>query len=205
MSSLVTSAAPVNYNNEKEVRSKNQTYKNKDTKKIKKEMIEHSFNDSDDDSSNLADFKPVQTKLHKHRSEQVADQSVQISNDIPVKSPEAFSQLSSPYTHDYYKQYAYNNANNNTNSETNIANTSINSNTVPQQNYSYPGSYVAPQPSVDSHSELLKKLDNILLLLEEQQEEQTNLITEELILYVFLGVFVIYVLDSFVRVGKYIR
>ena len=55
MSSLVTSASPVNYNNNdnnenKEVRPKNQTYKNKDTtKKIKKEMIEHSYNDTDDD------------------------------------------------------------------------------------------------------------------------------------------------------------
>ena len=57
----------------------------------------------------------------------------------------------------------------------------------------------------DANSELLKKLDNILYLLEEQKEEQSHLITEELILYVFLGVFVIYVLDSFVRVGKYVR
>lgn len=201
MSSLVTSAAPVNYNNEKVIRTKNQTYKNKDTKKIKKEMIEHSFNDSDDDSSKLADFKPVQAKLHKHSLEQVENKSDQIMDDTPVNSPEAFNQLSSPYTQDYYKQYAYNNAN----LGTNMANTSINSNAVPQQNYSYPGSYVAPQPSIDSHTELLKKLDNILHLLEEQQEEQTNLITEELILYIFLGVFVIYVLDSFVRVGKYIR
>ena len=52
-------------------------------------------------------------------------------------------------------------------------------------------------PSIDNNSELLKKLDNILHLLEEQQEEKTNLITEELILYVFLGIFVIYVLRFF--------
>ena len=40
-------------------------------------------------------------------------------------------------------------------------------------------------------------------LLEEQHDEKVN-ITEE-ILYSFLGVFVIFIVDSFVKVGKYIR
>ena len=56
-----------------------------------------------------------------------------------------------------------------------------------------------------SNNELLKKLDNILYLLEDQNEERNSYVTEELILYVFLGIFIIYVLDSFVRVGKYTR
>ena len=42
-------------------------------------------------------------------------------------------------------------------------------------------------------------------LLEEQQEEKTGHVTEELILYTFLGVFVIFVIDSFARAGKYVR
>ena len=63
----------------------------------------------------------------------------------------------------------------------------------------------AMQQNYSSNSELLRKLDSILHLLEEQQEDKTNYITEELILYVFLGVFIIYVLDSFVRIGKYVR
>ena len=57
-----------------------------------------------------------------------------------------------------------------------------------------------------TNNELLKKIDNILYLLEEQNEQNYNYITEELILYLFLGIFIIYVLDSFVRVGgKYTR
>jgi hypothetical protein len=52
---------------------------------------------------------------------------------------------------------------------------------------------------------LLKKLDTILHILEEQHDEKTNYVTEELILYIFLGIFIIYVIDSFVRAGKYIR
>ena len=42
-------------------------------------------------------------------------------------------------------------------------------------------------------------------LLEEQQDEKTDNVTEELVLYLFLGVFVIFVVDSFARVGKYTR
>ena len=58
----------------------------------------------------------------------------------------------------------------------------------------------------NSNNELLKKIDNILYLLEDQNEQHLNYITEELILYIFLGIFIIYVLDSFVKVGgKYTR
>ena len=56
-----------------------------------------------------------------------------------------------------------------------------------------------------SKDELLEKLNYMIHLLEEQQEEKTSNITEELILYLFLGVFVIFVVDSFARAGKYTR
>jgi len=52
---------------------------------------------------------------------------------------------------------------------------------------------------------LLKKLNYMIHLLEEQQNERTNNLTEELILYIFLGIFVIFVVDSFTKVGKYTR
>ena len=52
---------------------------------------------------------------------------------------------------------------------------------------------------------LIEKLNYMIHLLEEQQEEKTANITEELILYMFLGVFVIFVVDSFARAGKYTR
>ena len=55
------------------------------------------------------------------------------------------------------------------------------------------------------NNQLLSKLDYIIHLLEEQHNEKTNHITEELILYLFLGIFIIYVLDSFARASKYIR
>ena len=52
---------------------------------------------------------------------------------------------------------------------------------------------------------LMTKLNYMIHLLEEQQDEKTDNVTEELVLYLFLGVFVIFVVDSFARVGKYKR
>ena len=56
-----------------------------------------------------------------------------------------------------------------------------------------------------SKDELIKKLEKILFLLEEQQDHKTGHVTEELILYSFVGVFIIFVVDSFARAGKYVR
>ncbi len=52
---------------------------------------------------------------------------------------------------------------------------------------------------------LMTKLNYMIHLLEEQQDEKTENVTEELVLYLFLGVFVIFVVDSFARAGKYTR
>lgn len=52
---------------------------------------------------------------------------------------------------------------------------------------------------------LLEKLNYMVHLLEEQQNEKTNNVTEEVVLYCFLGVFVIFMTDSFARASKYTR
>ena len=56
-----------------------------------------------------------------------------------------------------------------------------------------------------SNDELLKKLNHIISILEEQKDQRTDYVSEELVLYSFLGIFIIYVVDSFARVGKYVR
>lgn len=53
--------------------------------------------------------------------------------------------------------------------------------------------------------ELMEKLNYTIHLLEQQKDEKTDNVTEELVLYLFLGVFVIFVTDSFGRACKYIR
>lgn len=57
----------------------------------------------------------------------------------------------------------------------------------------------------DANSLLLEKLNYMINLLEEQKDERTNNVTEEVVLYSFLGIFIIFIVDSFARVGKYTR
>ena len=56
-----------------------------------------------------------------------------------------------------------------------------------------------------NNSEITEKLNYLINLIEEQKDEKIGNVGEELILYTFLGVFVIYIVDSFARVGKYVR
>ena len=180
---------------------RNVTFKNRHDnikQKIKKDMIENIDVYQDDEDRN--EYLPKQNNYlsenmnnnsNNNNSNNNSNEPVQFNykeqsnnvnnngNSINIDPPatiENFSKLDSQYAKDYYKQFS-----------------------------EYKGSYQIPQSSQSNNSDLLKKLDNILYLLEEQQEEKTNLVTEELILYVFLGIFVIYVLDSFVKVGKYTR
>ena len=68
-----------------------------------------------------------------------------------------------------------------------------------------PNHYNQISENAGGNRELLEKLNYMIYLLEEQQNEKTGHVTEEVILYSFLGVFIIFVLDSFARAGKYIR
>jgi hypothetical protein len=105
------------------------------------------------------------------------------------------------------------NANNNANALYNLENSnvlgSLNSakNSLASYNESYNVSSQSEGPVIfdNNNNKLLKKLDYIIHLLEEQHNEKTNHITEELILYLFLGLFILFVLDSFARASKYRR
>lgn len=60
------------------------------------------------------------------------------------------------------------------------------------------------QPPLDNM--LLEKVNYMIHMLEQQQNEKTSNLTEEFILYIFLGVFIIFIVDSFTRGGgKYVR
>ena len=45
----------------------------------------------------------------------------------------------------------------------------------------------------------------MITLLENQQDEKTSNVTEEVILYSFLGIFIIFIVDTFFKAGKYTR
>jgi hypothetical protein len=71
---------------------------------------------------------------------------------------------------------------------------------VPHYAYKDKPSYDYQSPDV-----LMQKLNYVISLLEDQQDEKTNNVTEEVILYSFLGIFIIFMADTFVRAGKYTR
>lgn len=72
---------------------------------------------------------------------------------------------------------------------------------VPDNYYSKMG--LGTQPTMDN--KLLEKINYMIYMLEQQQNEKTSNITEEFILYLFLGVFIIFIVDAFSRTGKYVR
>ena len=75
-------------------------------------------------------------------------------------------------------------------------------NIVNKPYYSAVNYNIQEEPSQDV---LLKKLNYMISLIEDQQDEKTNNVTEEVVLYSFLGIFIIFIADTFVRAGKYVR
>ena len=95
-------------------------------------------------------------------------------------------------------------------------------NAISQQEYGDLDDYAANQKYYDQYipypsnsqnnanltgnkDKLFEKINYMIHLLEENKDQKTQNVTEELVLYMFLGVFVIFVVDSFARSGKYIR
>jgi hypothetical protein len=64
---------------------------------------------------------------------------------------------------------------------------------------------ISSNQSSSNDTQLMEKINYMIHLLEANQHEKTENITEEFLLYTFLGVFVIFVVDSFARAGKYTR
>lgn len=60
-----------------------------------------------------------------------------------------------------------------------------------------------PQKNIDA--DLIHKIDKLMEMMEEQSEIKTTKKNEEIVLYCFLGIFTIYILDSFATIGKYSR
>ena len=56
-----------------------------------------------------------------------------------------------------------------------------------------------------NENNLDKKLSYLIELMEKQNKQNVEYLTEEIVLYGFFGIFVIYVIDSFTKVGKYVR
>ena len=150
-------------------------------------------NDDDDDDNGLSDYDPLSNKeksLNKKREEVEEEQMLNMGlkqQESFLSKQENFQRMHqerkdnlTPYLSELRNEYSdyYNSGNTSPNQENNVM-----------------------QPE----SDLMKKLNYVVHMLEEQQDEKTQTITEELILYTFLGIFVIFVVDSFSKVTKYKR
>ena len=150
-------------------------------------MLQQLYNSNTDDNYEMGDFVPVQkTMQNANIQQQVLNSNTRYNDVLDDDDVVDKSNLEMVKENEIYKQFI-NNYNNSVTKDV------YNSNTLNTLNNS------------SGNNELLKRLDKILYLLEEDKNDQNHLITEELILYVFLGVFIIYVLDSFVKAGKYVR
>lgn len=137
---------------------------------------------TDDDGSSLADFKPPPMPLQY------------VKKDIPDMNSESSPVFSNTQT----MPSDYNNYHN--------AYTPAMTNTQP---------YYSKMNSLGNISEssvsglydnrISEKINYMIHLLEAQDAERTANVTEEFILYTFLGVFIIYICDSFSRGGRYVR
>ena len=106
--------------------------------------------------------------------------TISYTPDIPTSpqgaiSNNTYNDMPSTYANQYYKQF------------------------IPYLNQG--SSEIPGQPK----GELIEKLNYIIDLLEDQQDYKTNSIFEDLILYAFLGIFVIFIVDSFSKSTKYVR
>ena len=166
-------------------RRKNKTIKKKPTKKAENFLnsINEGFNDMEDnDESGLANFEPMGNPIITKAPDDKKEENMppQVQSDDPV-SVEQFE--------------------------------TINQNELSENNYkNYMNTYVpyytktANQANLHgSKDQLMKKLNYMIHLLEKQEDEKTSNVTEELVLYMFLGVFTIFCVDSFARAGKYTR
>jgi hypothetical protein len=223
--SLAMYAAPFdensNNNNDSDnyLNKKRQTH-NKTQKKYPKENFDtekvnsvlekiHSEQKTDDEKNNLGDFnpppKPESSGVNKTNStEQMMNMTNQ--NDLmfrtlgraPQPNYQGGDNLDlNDYTNygdnksaeDYYKKVlpGYTPSRNPVNKPYHNMNNNMSNHEAPSQDV------------------LMQKLNYMISLLEDQQDEKTNNVTEEVILYSFLGIFIIFIVDSFAKVGKYVR
>ena len=148
------------------------------------------YKGSDTRNSNSSMFPPLPELNYKGPGSTMATStSTSTSNensktlyspDIPTSpqgavSNNTYNDTPSTYANQYYKQF------------------------IPYLNQG--SSEIPGQPK----GELIEKINYIIDLLEDQQDYKTNSIFEDLILYAFLGIFVIFIVDSFAKSTKYVR
>lgn len=197
--SLAIYAAPFSEENEETNRSNSLITKKKQNKKVGKSnekvnsMLKEIHNQTDESDNDMGDFnpppKPESAGVERTNDQEEKNLTVDFVrknepkpmdvDDNVNKQSYVSNDLKMKNVDDYYKLY------------------------VPDQKANYYNMQNLNQ--TNDNNVLMQKLNYMISLLEEQHDQRTNNITEEVILYSFLGIFMIFICDSFVRVGKYVR
>lgn len=183
-------------------------------------MIQNLHNSTDEGNDKLSDFNPLplpqsvgvqKVDIKNQTTNNINNQSQDSSNTNHnlISNTNSNSNMNKETMQNYggfYEKFKNKMDVNNINSN-NIEGFSKNANTRYSEYYkqNIPTYYNQMSESTHGNKELLDKLNYMIHLLEEQQDEKTGNVTEEIILYTFLGVFMIFIIDSFARVGKYVR
>jgi len=174
--------------NSKNQQKRNKTYKKKrqpmtnKKQKITGEKVESFLNlmkdvgnDNSNDGSGLADFNPPPKPQLTKQPDEIQQNEDEIDN---VVTNNDYNNLDDYVANEkYYNQY------------------------IPY----YTEAQNKGQQLSGNKDKLFEKMNYVIHLLEEEKDSKTNNVTEELVLYMFLGVFVIFIVDSFARVSKYKR
>ena len=162
------------------------------------DLLDKLTSSSDDDNNKMGDFMPLSPPKINLNSDYSDD--TEIKQYIPP-APKYSGGAASANILGEMKNYGAND----THSQT-LSNYSQSYNHKPT---AVPSPYYAKMGissgSSSGDTQLMEKINYMIHLLEGQQHEKTANITEEFLLYTFMGVFVIFIVDSFARAGKYTR
>ena len=196
-------------NNKKPVHNKTQRKLSKydmDHNKVNSVLEEIHNNSTEDDENHLGDFNPppkpdssgvgktIATEQNNALNQQKNTEMFRIMGNAPQPNTPTDigysynKQIDQKTVDEYYKKI--------------LPGYDSNRQNINKQYYT--NTTHSAKPSVDQDI-LLQKLNYMIHLLEEKQDEKTNNVMEEVILYSFLGIFIIFVVDSFARVGEYVR
>jgi hypothetical protein len=160
------------------------TLKNKDKNAETKKKIDETMlsqigkihaNMDNSEQTELSDFNPIPVP-----ESQGVNRTIERDDDKEAEDDEVeeYESLDSSYAQQYYSKFLPGTIESMESGNLSAANMPLNEN-------------------------LVEKINYMIHLLEEGQEQKTEHIVEEMLLYLGLGIFVIYVLDSFVKIGKY--
>jgi len=198
--SYFVNAAPVDDNSLIENKKKN---RNQTLKRAPRPKLPNINLTDDNDVEGLADFKPLgppklqEPHLKKDSNQDLNNEYIEEgfgTEDLVSDYPQKYSEkpMSKMQQHIQFMSNIKNNIHP-INSQQELP-------SCPTHNH-----HLSAEDLSSEQREIQEKIDYIIKMLENQKNEKTEGVLEDVILYSFLGIFMIFLVESFTRAGKYVR